>query len=135
MGWFLRGTLFGPAFGPLLSGIIVTYTSWRVIFWLQTAMTGVCLLLSVFVMHETLRQPRYVELRGKGFGAGAAMMWQFSSPGLVLKLLGERNLLFVVSCTIFCPNCAPTANIICRVSLQHRWHSICTRSLPRSVMS
>ncbi|KAG5800404.1 hypothetical protein H9Q69_000572 [Fusarium xylarioides] len=43
MGWFLTGTLVGPAFGPFLGGIIVTYSSWRSIFWLQTglAATGV----------------------------------------------------------------------------------------------
>ncbi|CRK23615.1 hypothetical protein BN1708_013735 [Verticillium longisporum] len=40
MGWFLRGTLFGPAFGPIISGIIVTYTSWRIIFWVQASLTG-----------------------------------------------------------------------------------------------
>lgn len=99
MGWFLRGTLFGPAFGPLVSGIIVTYTSWRVIFWLQVAMTGVCLLIAMFVMHETLQQPRYVELQGKSFPVAAAILWQWSNPALVFKLLGERNILFMVSKT------------------------------------
>lgn len=28
LGWFLSGTLIGPAFGPFLGGIIVTYTTW-----------------------------------------------------------------------------------------------------------
>lgn len=28
LGWFLSGTLIGPAFGPFIGGIIVTYTTW-----------------------------------------------------------------------------------------------------------
>ena len=40
IGWFLSGTLIGPAFGPFIGGIIVTYSSWRSIFWLQTALAG-----------------------------------------------------------------------------------------------
>lgn len=28
LGWFLSGTLIGPAFGPFIGGIIVTYASW-----------------------------------------------------------------------------------------------------------
>ncbi|KAI9162825.1 Itaconate transport protein [Paramyrothecium foliicola] len=95
MGWFLRGTLFGPAFGPIISGIIVTYTSWRVIFWLQAAMTGVGLLLAIFVLHETLQQIRFSELRGKGLSTIARTLWEWSNPILVIKLLGERNLLCV----------------------------------------
>ncbi|KAL1835178.1 hypothetical protein VTK73DRAFT_6099 [Phialemonium thermophilum] len=42
MGWFLSGTLIGPAFGPFVGGIIVTYRSWRVIFWLQSALPACC---------------------------------------------------------------------------------------------
>ncbi|RGP71045.1 dityrosine transporter [Fusarium longipes] len=40
MGWFPTGTLVGPAFGPFLGGIVVTYSSWRSIFWLQTALAA-----------------------------------------------------------------------------------------------
>jgi MFS family permease len=35
LGWFLSGTLIGPALGPFIGGIIVTFRSWRDIFWLQ----------------------------------------------------------------------------------------------------
>jgi len=35
MGWFLSGTLIGPAFGPFIGGVIVTFKSWRMIFYLQ----------------------------------------------------------------------------------------------------
>ncbi|EQL04147.1 Major facilitator superfamily domain, general substrate transporter [Ophiocordyceps sinensis CO18] len=33
IGCFLSGTLVGPAFGPFLGGIMVTWASWRSIFW------------------------------------------------------------------------------------------------------
>ncbi|CRK12954.1 hypothetical protein BN1723_009864 [Verticillium longisporum] len=77
MGWFLRGTLFGPAFGPIISGIIVTYTSWRIIFWVQASLTGLA------------------ELRGQGVHAAAKTVWKSLNPILVFRLLSEKNLLCV----------------------------------------
>nr|AZB53128.1 major facilitator superfamily transporter [Aspergillus terreus] len=47
VGFFMAGTLSGPAIGPCVGGIIVTFTSWRVIFWLQLAMSGLGLVLSL----------------------------------------------------------------------------------------
>lgn len=54
LSWFYTGALVGPCFGPLLGGIIVTYTSWRVIFWLQTALAGVGILGPFFLLPETM---------------------------------------------------------------------------------
>lgn len=96
MGWFLRGTLFGPAFGPIISGIIVTYTSWRIIFWVQASLTGLASLLCFFVMKETLQTtPRLRELRGQGVHAAAKTLWKSLNPILVFRLLSEKNLLCV----------------------------------------
>ncbi|KAF4469008.1 Major facilitator superfamily transporter [Fusarium albosuccineum] len=95
LGWFACGCMLGPAFGPLLSGIIVTYTSWRVIFWLQAGLAGFGLLQAIFVLHETLQQLRYKELRGKGFRHGLANLWKWSNPWTVFKLFGQKNLLCV----------------------------------------
>ncbi|KAJ5728252.1 hypothetical protein N7493_004582 [Penicillium malachiteum] len=53
LGWFLSGTLIGPAFGPFLGGVIVTFRSWRVVFWLQTALGGFGTLLVFFFFPET----------------------------------------------------------------------------------
>ncbi|KAF3351729.1 hypothetical protein VD0002_g3147 [Verticillium dahliae] len=96
MGWFLRGTLFGPAFGPIISGIIVTYTSWRIIFWVQASLTGLASFLCFFVMKETLQTtPRLRELRGQGVHAAAKTLWKSLNPILVFRLLSEKNLLCV----------------------------------------
>lgn len=59
--------MFGPAFGPLLGGIVVTYSPWRTIFWVQTALAALALLQAIYTLHETLQHPRYVELRGQQF--------------------------------------------------------------------
>ncbi|EON61795.1 hypothetical protein W97_01012 [Coniosporium apollinis CBS 100218] len=39
-GYVLTGSLAGPALGPFVRGIIVNYSSWRGIVWLQTALAG-----------------------------------------------------------------------------------------------
>ena len=58
LGWFLSGTLIGPAFGPFIGGIIVTFRDWRVIFWLQSALGGVATVLVVFFLPETIPERR-----------------------------------------------------------------------------
>ncbi|KAK8113174.1 MFS-type transporter ppsE [Apiospora sp. TS-2023a] len=59
LGWFMSGTLIGPALGPLLGGVIVTYTNWRAIYWLQTAMAGLASLLAVVFIPETIHHKRW----------------------------------------------------------------------------
>ncbi|KAJ5103624.1 hypothetical protein N7532_004153 [Penicillium argentinense] len=53
LGWFLSGTLIGPAFGPFIGGVIVTFCEWRVVFWLQTALGGFGTLFVLFCFPET----------------------------------------------------------------------------------
>ncbi|KAF3052625.1 hypothetical protein E8E11_010814 [Didymella keratinophila] len=47
-GFFLAGTVAGPPLGPLVAGIMVQYTSWRNVLWLQVAMIGLSLILAFF---------------------------------------------------------------------------------------
>lgn len=54
LSWFLVGTLVGPCLAPLLGGAIVTYVSWRVIFWMQTGMGGFATILTLFLLPETI---------------------------------------------------------------------------------
>lgn len=54
LSWFLVGTLVGPCLAPLLGGAIVTFVSWRNIFWLQTGMGGFATILVVFFLPETI---------------------------------------------------------------------------------
>lgn len=63
LSWFLSGTLIGPAFGPFIGGIIVTYRSWRDIFWLQSALGGLATILVVFFLPETIPEKKIEELR------------------------------------------------------------------------
>ncbi|KAK5069838.1 hypothetical protein LTR51_008152 [Lithohypha guttulata] len=54
LSWFLVGTLVGPCLAPLLGGAIVTYVSWRVIFWMQTGMGALATVLVIFLLPETI---------------------------------------------------------------------------------
>lgn len=60
---FLSGTVIGPTLGPFIGGIIVTYRSWRDIFWLQTALGGLATLLVVLFLPETIAKKRSEELK------------------------------------------------------------------------
>lgn len=54
VSWFYTGALVGPTIGPLIGGIIVTYTSWRVIFWLQTGLAAVGIAGPALLLSETM---------------------------------------------------------------------------------
>ncbi|KAH6692271.1 major facilitator superfamily domain-containing protein [Plectosphaerella plurivora] len=93
MGWFLTGTLVGPTAGPLLGGVIVTYRSWRVIFWLQTALAGAGVAGASFLLPETLREPKSAMLEGLPPLRRAAVLWRLTNPMRVVKLFRFPNLL------------------------------------------
>lgn len=95
LGWFLSGTLIGPAFGPLIGGVIVTYRSWRVIFWLQSALAGCAFLLVYFVLPETILHKRSTELAGLSKTKQASKVWAWTNPTRVLRLYGYPNILIV----------------------------------------
>ncbi|KAL3467399.1 major facilitator superfamily domain-containing protein [Aspergillus heterothallicus] len=52
VGFFMLGSVAGPAIGPCIGGVIVTFSSWRNIYWLQTAMAGLGLILSFLFVPE-----------------------------------------------------------------------------------
>ncbi|KAI0974017.1 major facilitator superfamily domain-containing protein [Xylaria arbuscula] len=90
-GWFMSGTLIGPAFGPFLGGLIVTYTSWRVIFWLQTALAGVGTIGIFFFMPETIFHKKIDDLEGySGREKGRALL-SLLNPWEILKLFKYPN--------------------------------------------
>ncbi|OBT65809.1 hypothetical protein VE03_03331 [Pseudogymnoascus sp. 23342-1-I1] len=47
VGLFMAGSVSGPAIGPCIGGVIVTFTKWRVIYWVQVGMVGFGLALSL----------------------------------------------------------------------------------------
>lgn len=95
MGWFMSGTLIGPAIGPFIGGIIVTYASWRVIFWLQAGLTGIAALGAIFILPETIHHKKYDDLHGLSKRRKAAVLWDMVNPWKVLKLMFTYPNLYV----------------------------------------
>ncbi|CAG5152547.1 uncharacterized protein ALTATR162_LOCUS2814 [Alternaria atra] len=93
LGWFLSGTLIGPALGPFIGGIIVTFRSWRDIFWLQTALAGAATLSCFFLQPETIHKKRADELQGLPTRERAHKMWQWLNPFRVIRLYRYPNIL------------------------------------------
>ncbi|KAM0429320.1 hypothetical protein ACHAPT_006535 [Fusarium lateritium] len=95
MGWFLTGTLVGPAFGPFLGGIIVTYSSWRTIFWLQTALAGAGVLGVYFVVPETAHHLKIKDLESFSPKEKTCAILSMISPMRVLRLFRYWNIALV----------------------------------------
>jgi len=94
-GFFLSGTLIGPALGPLIAGIIVTYVSWRNIFWLQVALAGVATIAVVLLIPETIHRARKEDLVGLSKKQQARKLWSWANPVRVLWLFRYPNLAIV----------------------------------------
>lgn len=148
----MSGTLIGPALGklvllcnncsllthigPFIGGIIVTFRTWRDIFWLQTALAGVAALLCFFLQPETIHEKRSRELQGLPAAKKAHKMWQWLNPFRVIRLYRYPNLFLVVSVFVSSMRTrgqfadeAPTR--LCR--LLH-WSGTCTPCLLLSAM-
>ncbi|KAK6607862.1 hypothetical protein H4I96_04097 [Botrytis cinerea] len=95
MGWFLSGTLIGPALGPFIGGIIVTFKSWRVIFWLQTALAACAVVGAYFLLPETIHRMKKDELVGMSWKRKAGVLWGMLNPWRVIKLYKYPNLIMV----------------------------------------
>lgn len=93
LSWFLSGTLIGPALGPFIGGIIVTFRTWRDIFWLQTALAGMATVCVFFFLPETIHQKRSIELAGLSRGQKARKLWTWTNPMRVIRLYRYPNLL------------------------------------------
>jgi len=86
LGWFLSGTLIGPALGPFIGGITVTYRSWRYLFWIQTALGGWATVLVLFLLPETIHHKRSEELKELRPRQKAMKMWQWANPYRPIRL-------------------------------------------------
>ena len=92
-GWFLSGTLIGPALGPFIGGIIVTYTSWRNIFWLQTGLAALSSIGVFFLVPETIHRKRSDQLKGMSRKEKTKQIWSWMNPWRVFLLFRYPNLL------------------------------------------
>ncbi|KAG4437959.1 hypothetical protein IFR05_006540 [Cadophora sp. M221] len=52
VGCFLAATVSGPAIGPIIGGVIVTYTTWRAIYWVQVGMIAAGLIASLLFVPD-----------------------------------------------------------------------------------
>ncbi|KAF7298338.1 Major facilitator superfamily transporter protein [Mycena kentingensis (nom. inval.)] len=93
LGWFMSGTLIGPALGPFIAGVIVTYQSWRVIFHLQAALGGLATVLVFFLLPETIHAKRSDELFGLSRAETIRLLWKWTNPLQVIKLFKFPNLI------------------------------------------
>ncbi|EPS29860.1 hypothetical protein PDE_04810 [Penicillium oxalicum 114-2] len=95
LGWFLSGTLIGPAFGPFIGGVIVTFRSWRAVFWLQTALGGCGTLLVYFFFPETYSRLDKSELVSKSpYGKAKSLSQQVNPFRVGVLLFSYPNLFF-----------------------------------------
>ncbi|KAH6898052.1 putative MFS transporter [Thelonectria olida] len=106
IGWFMSGTLIGPAFGPFLGGIIVTYASWRTIFWLQTALAGVGALAVFFLVPETIHYKKLAHLARYSSKDRTKAVLAMINPIRVLWLFKHANL-----CLVACASSALVWNM------------------------
>ncbi|KAI5918471.1 synaptic vesicle transporter [Camillea tinctor] len=95
-GFFLVGTVFGPAFGPCISGIMATFTNWQAILWLQTAMIGMSMILSaIFLPDMRAKQNKDAH----GFKQKLVAFLKDTNPSNVFQVMCLPNVLLTdLSC-------------------------------------
>ncbi|KAJ5160692.1 uncharacterized protein N7482_007696 [Penicillium canariense] len=62
-GFMMVGSVSGPAIGPCIGGIIVTFAHWRIIYWLQLGMVSLGLALSLLFVPSIQRTGQAVAPR------------------------------------------------------------------------
>src|SRR5271170_5781158 len=95
MGVFLSGTQIAPAIGPVIVGVIITFQTWRVAFWLQTALASLGLVLVVIFLPETFHHQLGIRRAN-----GEKVRWIWYNPLRPIILLKYPNLLLTVSWAI-----------------------------------
>ena len=95
LGWFFSGSLIGTAFGPFIGGIIVTFRSWRDIFWLQSALGGLATLSVLLFLPETIPAKKIDSFRDVGLAERTKNILHIINPLRVTVLLFEYPNLIV----------------------------------------
>ncbi len=101
LAWIMSGALIGPAIGPTIGGIIVTYSSWRNIYWFQTGLGGLATILAIAFLPETAHARRWDTIpreRRLAECAAAYNPWRlvllFRRPDLFLVALASSSLIW-----------------------------------------
>lgn len=88
--WTMSGSQLGPAIGPVIGGICVTYTNWRVIFWIQFALGVFDLILATLFLPETGRNIITVQIKKE---TGKRVYWVKYNPLRVIIAFKHKNLI------------------------------------------
>ncbi|KAF7561919.1 hypothetical protein G7046_g2209 [Stylonectria norvegica] len=86
LSWFMSGILVGPTVAPLLGGVLITFTGWRTIFWVQAGLAGLATLLVVVLLPETMHK-RIDMGSDKGFWQFTAKLASLVNPWVVIRPL------------------------------------------------
>ncbi|KAI9896366.1 hypothetical protein N3K66_008538 [Trichothecium roseum] len=92
LGLFMAGILVGPSLAPLLGGVIITFTSWRVIYWVVAGMSGLSI-LSIFTLIPETMYERPDTFASLSYGRRTLKIVGLLNPWEVLRpLLAYPNL-------------------------------------------
>ncbi|KAJ5392526.1 major facilitator superfamily domain-containing protein [Penicillium cosmopolitanum] len=87
LGWLMVSTTLGPGIAPLLGGAIVSYTSWRVIFWTQTGMASLSVLLLAIFLPETIHEKKTGIFDDLPLSGKVKQFLQLINPSEIITLL------------------------------------------------
>lgn len=74
IGFWMIGAVAGPSVGALIGGVIVSFTTWRVIFYVQSALAALGLVLSLLFV-PSIAQIEYEEVK-PSFRHWAKVQWR-----------------------------------------------------------
>lgn len=95
ISWYLSCSVVGPAFGPFLSGLIVEFASWRIIFWVQFASAVATIIAAFFLIPETTHHRQINEYADMTPAAKALVVLAKINPLRSVILLRYGNVLVV----------------------------------------
>ncbi|OBU00378.1 hypothetical protein VE01_01648 [Pseudogymnoascus verrucosus] len=100
VGFFMAGSVSGPAIGPCVGGVIVTFTKWRVIYWVQVGMVGFGLALSFLFIPDIKKanengqdEDNNIEIDNRRSLSTPEILAKFDPRG-IFRLLMYPNILF-----------------------------------------
>jgi len=79
-----------------MGGIIVTFASWRIIFWVQTAMAGFGLILSLLFVSNVRDPPTMIAKKKAGAKFGALDMVNMFNPLRIVRQMVYPNVFLAV---------------------------------------
>lgn len=93
---YLLYRMLANKLGPCIGGIIVTFTSWRIIFWVQTAMAGFGLVLSLLFISSVQDPPTMIAKKKAGAKVGALDMVAMFNPLRIIRQMAYPNVFLAV---------------------------------------